>query len=378
MTVHELIVRNPTNLSRPGFVTVPADKVRDGVDDGPVTVVDDEHKSNCRTQIDRLHQGDRSRDVVSVFIDHIPEHNQDTPESDKMYLSVKPYETSWEHEMSVTDEGDGKLLKNENLVVYIYPPVGPLGWQGGAITSVRLRQDGREYEILDPLKGEIGDKDHDPEKRLQLDRVSIANPPWSDEPATEFVLFDKSWRIAGSGAGPVRAFVNLESPEFKYQYGKSVHTCHLYRVISLFHGADFIHEQLYVLGTTPPGSKKPVDNFTFAAHFFLRMNCGMSRLITRVPQIPDWFAIGAVQEPYPGFGSASSVPCGRIDNPPLDYPNYKTEHAAFGWGLEFGREVRCIHLFKRRTAANIVADETGRRWYNVVLKPPRAKVERAG
>jgi hypothetical protein len=371
MTAHVLLIRNPTNLSRPGFITVPAPELRGaGPRDTPFTILDEQTKTTYPTQLDRLHADDPSRDVVSVFIDNIPAHNQDTAQSDAMYLSVRLRQEPDTHSMSLVDEGPGKLLGNDRLYVYVFPPVGPFGWQGGAITSVRVRDGDRQHEMLDAMKAEFGDKDHDQEKRLQVDRVSIANPPWNDAPSTEFKLFEESWQVVGSGAGPVRAFVNLESPGFTFAYGDVEHRCHLYRVISLFRGADFVHDQIYVLGE--PSSDGKRRNFAFAAHFFLKMNCGMSARITRVPQIPDWFAIGAVQPPYPGFGSASSVPCGRIDNPPLDYPNYKTEKSAFGWGLDYAREVRCIHLFKRNTEPHAVADETGRRWYDLILKPPRA------
>jgi len=284
-----------------------------------------------------------------------------TPES----LTVKA------KDLGVYVEHDKRAeMWTNRMRLHIHLPKEPTGYQGGSITSIQL-DDG---EMLDPIRAEIGPRDHDPEKRLQVDRVRIANPPWYEAPWTEHLVYKEAWTCVQAGAGPVRAFVNLRSSPFTVAHDGPSFVCHLHRVISVFHDVDHIIDDLYVTGRPADNENDAPVQLSFAAHYFLKMNFSVFPEITRVPQIPDWFSIGASVNPYPGYGFASSVPCGRIDNPPMDYPNIRSEHSAFSWELGFARTVQCLHMFKRKTPAGVVADETGRAWFDLIFKRARANI----
>jgi len=260
------------------------------------------------------------------------------------------------------------------IAAFVYLPAEPWGWQGGAITSVQYHG----TEILDAPAAERGVEGHDIEKRLQLDRVSIANPPWATTPVAERSLYREGWTFVAAGAGPVRSWVNIRSPRFMFEYGddagrKTTYECYLYRVISAYRHADYLIEDLYVKGTPNETPATPV-RFNFAAHYFLKMHFGEERRITQVPLIPDWFTIGSEEPPRPGFGFASSAPVTRIDHPPSDYSNPEGKKAAFGWQLGYAYSVRCMHLFRRWTHVPDLENETGRAWFELIYRPLKARV----
>jgi hypothetical protein len=324
-------------------------------------------------QVDRIDPEFPALDVVSILLRNI------RPGGAKLGLETMELSPTFEYDqaeaggedLGVYVEGQTRVeMWSNRMRLHIHLPKEPLGYQGGAITSIQLD----DRAILDPIRAELGPHDHDPEKRLQADRVRIANPPWSEEAWTEYVVYKEAWTCVHAASGPVRAFANLRSSPFTVMHAGTSFDCHFHRVISIFHDVDYIIDDLYVTGRPSGHPEEPPVQISFAAHFFLKMNFSVFPVITRVPQIPDWFSIGAGVHPWPGYGFASSVPCGRIDNPPIDYPNVRSEHSAFSWELGFAREVRCVHMFKRETPPGIVGDETGRAWFDLIFKPARAKI----
>lgn len=368
----KISISNPCEEARRGIVTLPLVQVTGGDDARADRLLIRHDKRLVRAQVDRIDPGDPARDVVSIWIDDIPPGGYKVG-NETVFLDVSfdgPHDER-DHPGVWVDGTKSVEVWSNKLKAYIHLPKEPWGWQGGAITSVQL--DGRE--MLDAVAAEYGPHNHDAEKRLQVDRVSIANQPWDEAPCTEFPLYKGTWHHVASGAGPVRAFANVCSDEFTIEHGTSAYDCRMHRVISIFHDADYLYEELYVSGWPKAKPSEGPHALTFSAHYFMKMNCGVYPQITRVPQIPDWFAIGATTtHPLPGYGFAASVPIGRIDNPPEDYPNYKTEHAAFGWNLGYTRHARCLHIFKRLIPPNIVADEMGRGWFNLIFSGPRARV----
>ncbi len=349
-----------------------------------------------RSQIDRVDPADPARAVVSMYIEDVPANFGVPPlmfrpdyRSAQQASGPVVLHTRREHSPpEPIDENDPapkeKIeLKNEYIHASVHIPKGPFGWQGGAVTSVRIYN----REILDAFKAEEGWENQDREKRVQLDYVSVARPPWSKAPVERFALFDKDWRYVASGAGPVRAFVTIESPPFTVFHGPDGlkesdaehngkyddvrYDCHLYRVISLYHRADYLVEEIYVRGKRRSDGA-PVS-LSFSTHYFLKMRVGEPPPTRRIPD-NDWFAIGSTGAPFQGYGFAATVSVGRIENPPDDYPNEKEKWSAFGWAMGYGREVRSLHLFKRGLLPHQLADETGRHWFDVIYNPMRANL----
>ena len=345
-------------------------------------------------QVDAVDPDDASLDVLSIFVDDwLDKGGVDTglevwrvslgftaderPLTDaeikerlrQREESVLTTQDFWLHNDLDGSHRTSTVRQYPRTVAKVVFPPGPNGWEGGAVTSMKL--DG--FEVLDlPAADRGSTPDH--EKRLQLDRVSIANPPWAEEPYTEALLYEKPWTFVAAGSGPVRMFVTLRSPEFTYAYvdlaGKATeYKCHLDRVVSLYRHANYLVEDLYVKGST--GDSPPV-RMEFAPHFFLKMHLHPSRVITQVPTIPDWLSIGTYDAPRPGYGFASTSPVRRIDNPPGDYPTKDQRHAAFGWQLDYAHSIRCLHLFRYWAFPWEVADDTGRSWFRLIFKPVRA------
>lgn len=365
---------NPTDEWRwRAFVTAPLHELAGDDAAGFTRVRIARGEDRVPTQIDRIDPELPALDVVSMLLQNVE------PDRKRLGLPVMVLSPALEYdEPQARDDDLGVYVEDQKRVemwsnrmrLHIHLPKEPTKYQGGAMTSIQLD----DREMLDPIRAELGPHDHDPEKRLQADRVRVANPPWSEAPWTEYPVYKEAWTCVNADSGPVRAFANLRSSPFTVAHDGSSFECHLHRVISIFHDVDYIIDDLYVTGRPSGKENEPPVQISFAAHYFLKMNFSVFPEITRVPQIPDWFSIGAGVSPWPGYGFAASVPCGRIDNPPSDYPNERSEHSAFSWELAFAREACCVHLFKRKTPASVVADETGRVWFDLIFKPVQAKI----
>jgi hypothetical protein len=353
------------------------------------------------SQVDVLDPDDPSRTCVSIYAKNV-EGNGYGYAAPSLWLSVelgdspggegpKVLHQKEEHvkavpiDLSDGTPKDGIILKNDRLEAFVQLPRGPAGWQAGAVTSVLIFN----RDILDAFKAEDGWQDLDPEKRLQVDYVSVPKPPWAEAPAARFAVFDRDWSYVASGQGPVRAFVTIKSPMFTVihadfgegeqekfadeTYDDIKYECHLYRSISLHRNADYLLEEMWVRGKNKKHGT--MQTMSFAPHFFLKMKVGVPPPLRRQPE-NDWFAIGATGAPLQGYGFAANWAVGRIENPPADYPNDKPEDkwGAFGWPVGFGRTVRCLHLFKRGLQPEQMADETGRHWFDLIYNPMRAAV----
>jgi hypothetical protein len=115
----------------------------------------------------------------------------------------------------------------------------------------------------------------------------------------------------------------------------------------------------------------------FAPHYFLKMNFDQrpTMRINQVPDIPDWFTITTDRVPLQAYGFAATDPCNRIDNPTHDYPGKDDKHSVFGWSLGFAKKVRAVHLFKRGLPPHESTADTGRKWFDMILKAPAVMVE---
>ena len=376
----QIAIKNPTNEPRNTFVSIPWLRVaKDETPPDAEVVVTYNERRLRKVQVDRITTDPKRDDKrlweLLVHVDYMQPGGFQT--AMPVYLDVSigtgkaaPH-VSQLPRVEVANNRKSVTLIGERLVAFLVLPAGPAQYDyyGGAFTSIRLT--GRE--ILDAFGAEehpsLG---HDAEKRLQLDSVSLPNDPLADEPSTSFSLFNRDWKYISSGDGPARAWVAIESPPIIYpNESKPTFEAYLYRVISLFTGADYLVEDVFVVGA-PVGNRNARRQISFAPHFFLKMNFDTppTMTITRVPHIPDWFTIATHRPPQQSYGFAATVPSGRIDNPPRDYPREK-KHSVFGWELGFSnRKIRCMHLFQRRIPPNTAADETGRLWFNLIYKPP--------
>ncbi|MEO8381436.1 MAG: hypothetical protein ABI779_17380 [Acidobacteriota bacterium] len=378
----EISIRNrrPENDWRLGIATLPWGQVAGLSSErlkhivAVVTHPQEEAVGQLQWQLDRVDPENPDLDVLSIYASFMRAGGPDGKEAFRVLVTVDDGSGSGanadtERRLKVETTKDW-FLHGSVLKAFVQLTPGPFGWQAGAITSVRLGG----IEVLDAFRGMLGEHGHDEEKRLQLDRVSIAAPPWSSDPETHHYLHQQPWTYVESGSGDVRMFLHIRSPRFMVAYGKATYRCSLHRVISVYRHSDSIVEELFLEGSSSP-DEKPV-RFSFSPGYFLKMHFadagGNEPVLQQVPRIQSWFALSGTEHPKPGFGFAANEAVRQVLNPTHDYPRKEHYRAVFAWDLAYARKFLCVHTFTLLTDPSTVADEIGRRWYDFVYMPPYA------
>jgi hypothetical protein len=388
----KLAVFNPSDYPRAGHVTAPWQAIakETGIDPEGVALLD-ESDQPLPFQIDRVDKSDPSRDTFSFPLPKaIPRGAEDySVPSAYLYLAeglpAEPQAAKVGIDVRNPGTAEERVeLWNEILFVCLSlsPSPGQAAgrWYAGSADSVRLNG----KEILDAFAAELDWWGHDPEKRcMQVDKLRLWSPAWEDAPFQEASLFDHPYQLVSRCEGPVRAAVTIASSPFHYQYSDlstrqpGQLECRLYRIISLYAGADYVLEELYVKADPPRkprgrgGGAKAID-LCFSPHYFAYMDMGFEPAIYRFEQIPDWFAVGALHghrlEPHPGYGFATDVHVASFAHPHPGYPNWQRAYRTFSWELPPCRSAKCLHLFMRGQPAGFDS-MTGRAWYEHIFKP---------
>ena len=381
----KLAVQNPSSHVRRGCVVTPWGPIaqKTGIPT-PELVLRHDWGPPLRAQVDEIDPDDHSRDALSFILDDGVPPGADDYSLNSTFLTLERGEPAGEPGPEVIVVGpqgleEGFKLVNDSLQIgfsLLPQPWGDLrNWYAGsAISVVYLGK-----EILDPFLAEITWQEHDSEKRcMQIDRIRLPRPAWEPEGWQEETLFGKPYRLLHHSHGPVRACATVASAPFDYDFVNPLTgrlgglECRLYRVLSLFHQADYVIEELYVKGVPKdaPGAS-PVD-LSFTARYFAYMDIGWFPAITHLAQIPDWFAIGSNEPPFPGYGFATDVHAAPVANPHPSYSDAEKRHKSFSWEIGMSRGAQCLHLFERGLRPGPLADSAGRKWYDYVYKPLRA------
>jgi hypothetical protein len=388
----KLSVFNPSQYRRGGYVTVPWQPIqkRTGIDPKNVVLLDKSDQL-LRVQVDHLDESDTSRDTFSfLLVDAIPPGAEDysVPSAFLRLDEGSPPSSpasKGTHVPNLQTTEDGVELWNDTLFVSLClsPSRGKdrNNWYAGSADSVRLYG----KEILDAWMAElVGWGGHDPEKRcMQVDKLQLWNPAWKDRPFEERSMFDCPYRLVSQCLGPVRAAVTIASSPFYYQYSDPFTRqpeqmeCKLYRIISLYAGANYVLEELYVKGICPEklqekdGRPKMID-LCFSARYFACMDLGFEPAIYSFEGVPDWFAVGAPQGhaflPHPGYGFATDVHTASLVHPHPGYPNGPLAYRTFSWHISPSKNAKCLHLFMRGHPAGFDS-MTGQAWYEHIFKP---------
>lgn len=390
-----LPVFNPSHYERQGYVAVPWQLIHEQIKIAPEELaVRDSSGFQLPAQVDRIDPDDPSRDsLVFSCVRAIPPGPEDYS-APSAFVSIDQDEPElWQGEtwLQVDHGPDGRetgvKLVNNQLTVWLCLAPAPgndkKNWYAGSATSVVSLH--RDKEVLDPFVAERAWTGHDPEKRcMQVDQLQLPCPAWETMPCRQVTLFNKPYRLVAQSSGPVRASVTIASEPFDYSFRhlgtQKEHelVCQLYRVLSLYAGADFVIEELFVKGTPDETTtQKKAVNLVFAARFFTYMDLGPYPQIYQFPHIRDWFAVGSLQCPYPGYGFATNVHASPVVNPHPDFPDVSTAHRSFSWQLLPGNFARCLHLFKRDGKADFDS-QIGRRWYEFIYKPLAAGLTSGG
>jgi len=376
----KLALQNPSEYPRGGFVSTPWKPLQDagiGRDD---LVLRYRQGTPLRAQIDDVEPGDSNRAVLVFELDGDVGPGPDDYSQSSGYVTLgQGPRPPVEGGPSLEVAAEGFKLINERLDIWFNSAPGDAhgrGWRAGSASSVQLDR----VEILDNFQALGGWQGHDDEKRLQIDRIRLGRAPWDEEEYQDEILIDKPYEVISRSAGPVRASVTLASQPFPYPYREPGSSraqslrCRFYRTISLYRGADYLVEDLYLKGeplNAAPGATTAVP-LAFKARYFLYMDLGLLPNIAQFAHIPDWLSLGCDFLPWQGYGFATDVHAGSVTNPHPGFlgPPDRADRS-FSWEIGSSKAAKCVHLF-RRCRPRDLADAAGRAWYLQVLKPLRA------
>jgi hypothetical protein len=149
--------------------------------------------------------------------------------------------------------------------------------------------------------------------------------------------------------------------------------CRLYREISLYEGAVYLVEKLYVQG--PPvaakGGKGNI-NYPFKVRYFTYADFGVdANKHHYIP--PNWLAINSDDAPAPGYGFAAKVPIRSFENPHPGFRPVERQRKSYSWVLGDSQAVECLHLFMHAKFDELRA-RVASLWYEVIEAPLRAQL----
>jgi len=391
---NRLLVFNPSNYSRAGHVATAWHPIEEttGIPAEQVQVYDD--GVEIPAQIDQIDPSDRRLDTLSFVLSKgLGSGPEDYSRESRSVFLTRSRAPKASSKQTPSPPPSRIELANDKLAVSVSllpsQTDGDPGCFGGAAQSFRIRGEaargvGRdEVEMLDVWKS-IGDwEGHDPEKRcMQVDRLIIPNPPWSDLEAEEVELFKLRYDLVSYCTGPVRQSCTIVSAPFKYarpdpfQKRTVQMECQFYRTLILYHEADYLLEELWLKGRDTEQEKACFD-LRFSAHYFAQMNMGDEPKIRWSEWVPDWFAVGY---PWgyvrPGYCFATDVHARQPQWPHPGYPHADRAYRAFSWELHPCMRALCLHLFQIN-AAEPAEHRAGHAWYEQVYKPTRARLEQS-
>ncbi|WP_414545739.1 hypothetical protein [Nostoc sp. CCY0012] len=387
-----LAVFNSANYWRTGCINIPWQAVVQQWQIPPEELVISDLRDLAHTpinqQIDRIDPEDPTRDTLVLELSNpIP---PGSPEEILVstFLRVdrgKPQQMSvGEPNIEVVYGSDGRergvRLVNNRLIVWFNlipaPEDNGRNWFSGSATSVQLDH----QEILDPFLAAKGEwLGQDPEKRcMQVSELQLPGSSHPKSPYYQVSLFNHAYRLVSQSQGPVRASITIASEPFDYMgadpvTGKNRHLiCELYRVISLYAGADYLMEELFVKGKPKAeedriGNTPEIVNIPFGLHYFAHMNMGQTQDIEQVFPVPDWFAVGSTTPPYAAYGLATNLHIEAIAHPYEDNPS------CFSWQLLPGQSAKCLHMFMRGQPEGFDA-KVGHTWYELIYGPLKAEI----
>lgn len=387
-----LAISNPSDYSRGGYITVPWQPIYQQfqipAEELVLSDLRDRSHLPLLAQIDRVDPDDPSRDTLVFSLNQpIPAGSEDNVmfsafvRVDRGKSIPQGLGEPYIEVVYGTDGLErGVRFVNNRLIVWFNLVSAPEGdqrnWYAGSATSVQLDH----QEILDPFHAAKGEwLGQDPEKRcLQVAELQLPGLPHPKSPYYQVCLFNHPYRLVSQSSGPVRASITIATEPFDYIgsdpiTGENCHLiCELYRVISLYAGADYLVEELFVKGKPKLDQGESTEHteaiaLHFAPRYFAHMHMGEQPEISQPPHVPSWFAVASSAAPNPGYGFVTDL---HIDA--VTYP-HEGDQSRFSWQLLPCTSAKCLHLFMRDQAGGVKA-RTGHCWYELIYKPLKAEI----
>ncbi len=412
---HKLLVFNPSNYPRGGWVTMPWQSIAEqtGFDPDNLLLYQDVG-TPLYYQVDQIDPDEPARDTLSFFLsrpaapgsEHYTVPTAEVFIEEKVSSALRPRKPKPEQQSSI-EIRNSRLDLRFNLTPE--KEGGEGGWYAGSVRSVRLDKTRRKKEdpraeFLDYYNWMFDhEAGHDPEKRcIQLDSIKLAHPDSQSGPYQQIYLFNQPYRLVSQCDGPVRKSLTLASAPFYYNYFKSPEApplrCELYRVFSLYEDREYVIEELF-LNIKP---SKQIANSAdipiyFEALYFTYMKLGWPHQCS-CAGVPDWFAIGDLED-WLVYGFACDVHVADISYPHPSYPEGEQKKHTFSWRLPPCGAATCLHFFSKfqltpdempkddservrerlnQSAVRWFEAQAGHNWYEFIYKPLIAKLADRG
>jgi hypothetical protein len=386
-----LLIYNPSDYSRKGHVSVRWQPIEAAIGIPPQELVlRDDSNALVPFQVDRIDPNDPSRDILTFSLVHAVRpgpDNYSTPSgSIRIERGIAPHRS--QDSRAVVQKGpDGYdhvagLVNNRLRVWFNLQPAATdsnQNWYAGSATSVQLDN----LEMLDAIKSRFcGWEGHDPEKRaMQITELQLLTDRRKDG-CGQVTLIDKPYDLIAHSSGPVRASITLASAPFTCECClSSSHVgtwrWRLHRVLSLYSGADYLTEELYLAQVSQVGQPE-LDDHSFKARYFSYMEMGYDAHIYRFPYVDDWFAVGCRYAPCPGYGFATDI---HTTNPQRDPAGLPNPNKCFTWQTLPATSARCMHLFTLSRFGLTCGQpghfdcRAGHAWYELVFKEIIARLK---
>jgi hypothetical protein len=395
-----LTLRNPSPVPRQGFVVRDWHRVSKalGVRARGAIVERELDPGNPSTstvpllaQIDRLDPRDRRHDQLVFKLDENMRPGDEHYGTDCGTVRVRcAKENDPPVGVSFNRKFTGVTLTNQHLELWLntdavkYPHKPNDSFYGGAVTSVILQREAfppftSRLESVDAIQSRAGMPPHPEARAMQLDRIHLVRPPWDDRHSVDFFPYKYHWTIVSVSAGPVRAVATIMSQPFDFRCKDIDGTdhlfrCNVYRALSLYDGADWMGDEVWVKARDAGSGRS--QRLWFTGRFFMMVQFTDELEIFRYPDHPGWFCITPKHQPtahpHLGYAFATDAMAGAIWNPPLDYHDKETRHRAFSWELGTSRAAHCVHKFRCRTTRLEIGHDAGSLWYDLAFKRIRA------
>jgi hypothetical protein len=384
-----LLIFNPSHYWRKGHVSVPWQLIESQTGISPQEVVlRDESGNELPVQVDRVDPNNPQRDILTFSLIHEVPPGPDDYSTPSASISVErgaPSRRPQDSRAVVQKDPGGcdrvvGLVSNPLKVWFNLLPAATdpkQDWYAGSATSVQLGS----LEMLDAFRSfAVGWEGHDPEERaMQIAELHLVNNSTRVQ-CGQVTLFDKPYELIAHSSGPVRATVTIASSPFQCACGHVPHQAgetrwRLYRVLSLYTGANYLIEELYLERVPNAGATKG-DDHSFTIRYFSYLDLGHDAELHRFPYIEDWFAVGSRYLPCPGYGFAVDVHSTDPQRDGLPNPN-----KCFTWQTLRACSAQCLHLFTLSRWGLTQGQpghfdcQTGHAWYELIFKKLIARLQ---
>jgi hypothetical protein len=388
----QIEVINPSRNSRRGPVAISWHQVFEMTRILPQElVVRDEAGHELPFQVDPVVPNDPSCAVLLFSLDQEIKGRLEENSSSSYLITLEKRRLS-PTAPTAPPAGDKKSRNKErpvpliNSKLEILLELAPAPWHNessgyaGSVSSVKLDTGSSvkldKKEILGMFK--VAKSDYK-ERCMQVDQLFY---PDGTPITSKSELIKQPYHLISQSTGPVQDSVTIASAPFDYDY-LNPHTqehislrCQLYRVIRLYKDANYVLEELELIGVPVAGNReKDRVSLPFGARYFSYVDFGLEHY--RLSSFSEGQIICAAWFPYQAYGFAANQPLHRFQNPHQESDRNGDEDNTFSWLVGCNKGIKCLHLFTYGENQGLQA-QVENAWYETISEPLFARLIRQG